>query len=579
MPAGATSAIGSAGWLAGRPSEPLVVESLVKRFGGLTATDGVSFCVGAGEAVGVIGPNGAGKSTLLKLIAGIHRPTSGSIRLGGARLDGAPPHVVSRRGVAIAAQVPRPFSALTVQENVRLAASHLHRPAASGGGWGRRDRGVAAHVAAVLGACRLEHRAHARAGSLGLLDLKRLELARALATDPAILLLDEVAAGLVGEELAEVIDLIREIHGGGRSLLVVEHVQKVIHEVVQRVIVIDWGRIIAEGTPAEVAADPAVQAVYLGVADDDGEDEGGGQSAAEASREKLRSRPAGPPRPPVAPAVASAPTGPALLELERVSAGYGSLLALREVSVRIGRGQIVSVLGANGAGKSTLAGVVSGALAARGGRILLDGAAVTRLPAYRRARRGVRLCPEGRGIFAELSVEENLLLGLPQSMHRSELRQRLIRAFEVMPALESHAGQRAGSLSGGEQQMLAVARALVTESSLLICDELSLGLAPKVIDALYAVLAEVNRTGLAILLIEQNVQRALAISDHAYVLNRGELSYDGPPGPLADEDLLAEVYFRAGPPAALPAAGAPAVPAPAAAGTIRATTTSQGGAR
>jgi branched-chain amino acid transport system ATP-binding protein len=486
---------------------PLVVDGLEKRFGSVVATDQVSLRIEPGEAVGLIGPNGSGKSTLLKLIAGIEKPDRGSVTLGETTLDGREPYVVNRLGIAVAMQVPRPFADLTVHENVRLAAARHDRRR-------KRERQT---VGEILDVCGLRHREHAKASSLGLLDLKRLEFARALATKPAVMLLDEVAAGLVGEELAEVIALIKRVTATGRSVIVVEHVQQVISEAVGRVLVMSAGKLIADGTPAEIAVNAEVKDVYYGAR--------GAQPAAVTS-----------------PAEASSPR-PAVLEVDSVSAGYGSLLALRDVSLAIRQNDIVSVLGANGSGKSTLAATVSGQIRARQGQIRFDGHVVTRSPAYDRARLGICMCPEGRGIFTSLTVAENLMLGIPLRRRREEIAAGLDRVYEILPALRSRARQRAGTLSGGEQQMLAIGRALLMSPKLLICDELSLGLAPKIAEDLYEVLVRVNASGVAILLIEQNVHRALEISTAAYVLNRGQVTFAGSPEELLDARVLAEAYF------------------------------------
>ncbi len=237
-----------------------------------------------------------------------------------------------------------------------------------------------------------------------------------------------------------------------------------------------------------------------------------------------------------------------------MSAGYGALVALRDVGLAIRQTDIVSVLGANGAGKSTLAATVSGQVRARRGAIRFDGHTVTRAPAYDRARQGICLCPEGRGIFTGLTVAENLLLGVPLRRRRADIATGLDRVYEILPVLRSRAGQRAGSLSGGEQQMLAIGRALLMSPRLLICDELSLGLAPKIAEELYEVLVRVNESGVAILLIEQNVHRALDICTMAYVLNRGQVTFAGPPGELRDESVLAAAYFA---PSAQAAAAGP----------------------
>jgi branched-chain amino acid transport system ATP-binding protein len=215
----------------------------------------------------------------------------------------------------------------------------------------------------------------------------------------------------------------------------------------------------------------------------------------------------------------------------------------------------VTVLGANGAGKSTLAAVVSGQILASSGSIRCNGRVITRTPAYHRARLGICLCPEGRGIFTGLTVEENLFLGVPLRRRRAELAGELERIYEILPALRSRTRQSAGSLSGGEQQMLAIGRALLMSPKLLICDELSLGLAPKVAEGVYEALLRINASGVAVLLIEQNVHLALEIATVAYVLNRGRVTFAGAPGDLTDEAALAEAYFAAESPQGAPADG------------------------
>ena len=227
----------------------LEARGLTKRFGGVTALDGLDLSIEPGDVIGVMGPNGAGKSTLLKTLLGEIRPDSGDILLDGRSTLGWPTHQVARSGVALASQVPRPFLRLTVAENVRVGA--LAR--------GDRMRDVD-----VLDLCGLNDKAHRPAGSLGLLDLKRLEMARALSLHPRVLFLDEVGAGLVAHETEQMIEIVRKVHAEGVALMVVEHVEAVIRELAQRIIVIDWGKVVARGTPDEVAANPTVRSIYLG---------------------------------------------------------------------------------------------------------------------------------------------------------------------------------------------------------------------------------------------------------------------------------------------------------------------------
>ncbi|GGN22864.1 ATP-binding cassette domain-containing protein [Streptomyces fuscichromogenes] len=500
----------------------LTVRGLGKHFGGVTALDGVDLTVRRAEAVAVIGPNGAGKSTLLKLIAGVHRRDSGSIHLGERRLDRLPPHRITRLGVALAHQVPRPFHGLTVRDNVRIGAMAAGPPM----------RGP--ELDELLALCRLDTKAARPADSLRVLDLKRLEVARALATRPQVLMLDEVAAGLVGRELDEAIDLIRRVHQRGTTVILVEHIERVVRELVDRVLVLNWGRPIAEGTPAQIALDEQVRAVYLGDSSPAGT--GPAVHSPDVSQDM---RSAGQD---TASTAVPADTDDVLV-LDGVTSGYGDMLALRDFSLRVRPGQIVTVLGANGAGKSTLCGTLMGTVGTRTGRITAFGRDITRLPVHERARLGIAYCQEGRRVFGDLTVAENLQLGAPLSLAKGELHTRMDRVHAVFPVLAERAGQKAGTMSGGQQQMLAVGRALMANPSVLICDEISLGLAPVAIDALYQALTEINAQGVAILLVEQNVKRALGICDHAVVLSRGRVSYRGGPAGLLDEADLDAAYF------------------------------------
>jgi len=232
----------------------LEVQGLTKHYGGVKALSDVNFTLAAGQTLGVIGPNGAGKSTLLALLSGGTRPTKGSVRWRGERIDELPNHRVTRLGIGRARQVPKPFRRLTVRQNLEAAANAAITDAA------RRQQ----LVTETLADCGLLERQHAPAGSLGLLDLKRLEVARALAVAPQLLLLDEVAGGLMGAEVQVIADLIERVKQRGLSIVIVEHVQGVIGRLADQVIVLDWGSLIAQGTPAEVAADENVVRVYFG---------------------------------------------------------------------------------------------------------------------------------------------------------------------------------------------------------------------------------------------------------------------------------------------------------------------------
>jgi branched-chain amino acid transport system ATP-binding protein len=219
---------------------------------------------------------------------------------------------------------------------------------------------------------------------------------------------------------------------------------------------------------------------------------------------------------------------PPALEVEHVSAAYGPYRALFDVSFTVPAAGVVALLGSNGAGKSTVARVVSGLLPTTTGAIRIDGRDVTGQPAYKIARAGMAHVPEGRGIFANLTVEENLTLAFRQRAGRRVVAESLARAYEAFPVLGERRKQRGGTLSGGQQRLLSLAKMLVVAPRLLMADELSLGLAPVVIDAVYDGLREINRAGTALLVVEQQVDRALGLAEGAIVLEHGTVAFAGP---------------------------------------------------
>ena len=228
------------------------------------------------------------------------------------------------------------------------------------------------------------------------------------------------------------------------------------------------------------------------------------------------------------------PAGP-LLELDGVSAAYGPFRALFDVSFTVPERSVTALLGPNGAGKTTVARVCSGLLAPTSGRILLEGEDITGVPAWRVARRGVVHAVEGRSVFASLTVEENLVLSFRQALGQNAVAPTLERAYGTFPRLGERRRQEAGTLSGGEQRMLSLARVLAAPPRVLIADELSLGLAPIVVDEVYDVLGAIRDSGASLLIVEQQVTRALQVADHAVVLGKGAVQYAGPVAGLKDE--------------------------------------------
>jgi branched-chain amino acid transport system ATP-binding protein len=228
-----------------------------------------------------------------------------------------------------------------------------------------------------------------------------------------------------------------------------------------------------------------------------------------------------------------------ILSVENLRVGYGAIEALRGVSLEVPAGQVVALIGANGAGKTTTLRAVSGMLRPAGGSVRLFGEDVTGLPSHQLVARGMAHAPEGRGIFLNLTVEENLDLGAYLRRDRAGIRADLEKSFALFPVLAERRAQVAGTLSGGEQQMLAVARALMSRPRLLLLDEPSLGLAPQIVERIFGVLREVNETGVAMLLVEQNAHKALQLAHRGYVLETGQVAMSG-----TGRELLASPEVR-----------------------------------
>ena len=233
----------------------------------------------------------------------------------------------------------------------------------------------------------------------------------------------------------------------------------------------------------------------------------------------------------------------ALLSLEKVNVFYGAIHALRDVSLTVRAGEVVTLLGANGAGKSTTLRAITGLQPPESGRITFDGADVTGLAAHRLVARGVSMAPEGRGVFANLTVLENLEMGAYLTKDRTVIKRDLDRGFTLFPSLKERMKQRAGTLSGGEQQMLAIGRALMSHPKLLLLDEPSLGLAPIICHTIFSTIDEIKAEGTTVLLVEQNANAALKHSDRGYVLETGAVIFEGTAAEIANNPRVREAYL------------------------------------
>jgi branched-chain amino acid transport system ATP-binding protein len=235
-----------------------------------------------------------------------------------------------------------------------------------------------------------------------------------------------------------------------------------------------------------------------------------------------------------------------MLRLNSVNVSYGAIQAVRDVSIEVPKGKVVTIIGANGAGKSTLLKSIVGLEPVTIGQVFLDGQDITSTPAHRRTGMGVALSPEGRGVFSDQSVRDNLLLGAySRKANAAQTEQKIEHFFGLFPRLRERQEQVAGTMSGGEQQMLAIARALMSEPKLLLLDEPSLGLAPLIIKDIFNTIRTLRETGLTILLVEQMANQALAVADHAYVLETGRITHQGKGSDLLNDPKIRAAYLGA----------------------------------
>ncbi|MGB6007474.1 ATP-binding cassette domain-containing protein [Castellaniella sp.] len=486
----------------------LEVSGLSKRFGGLQAVDDMAFSVDGGEILGLIGPNGSGKSTTLILTMGITRPDRGTVRLRGRDMSGLPTHAIAKAGMTMVFQHSRPLRRQTVLENIQLALLpdallQWRIPPRLD----QRARDVAHRVG-------LSHVLRQRPDSLPFADLRRLEIAKALASNPHVLLLDEPFAGLAPRETGEFSELFLAMREAGCAIVLVDHNVKAVAKLVDRIAVMHTGRKIFEGSPAEATGNERVREVYFGKSLD------AAQSPRSATQHVTPTR--------------------RLLQARIDSVRYGKSQALRDIDLHVDEGEFVSVVGLNGAGKTTLFNSILG-FVDYAGDVHFHGQSLRSRKPSANASLGIALCPETRELFSAMSVRENLDMG-GHALDTRERARRLEWVYDLFPVLGARAAQSAHTLSGGEQQMLTIGRALMQKPSLLLLDEPTLGLAPLVLEDISDVLTRLQQEGgLTVLLAEQNLTFSLKHSDRIYLLETGSLRWDGPAARFAaevGEDLL-----------------------------------------
>ena len=497
----------------GAAHQTLDIEGLGIAFGGVRAVSDLTARMQSGQVTSIIGPNGAGKTTVLNMICGFYRPQTGSIRLGADELAGKPTHAVARAGIARTFQTPQLFERMSVLENLLVAMQRGHLGSPLSGEASSATGAQAQTARALLDYVGYRGGVGRFAGDLAHIDKRLLEIARALALRPGILMLDEPAAGLNASDKQLLAKLLRRIADAGIGVVLIEHDMSLVMGISDHIAVLDAGRSIAQGRPDAVRNDPTVVAAYLGGAHFD-----------------TRPRAAG-----------WKPAATEQLAVRKLGAGYGAVAVVHDVDVALRTGEIVAVLGANGAGKSTLMRALAGLLRPVTGTVLLAGTDVTTFAAHQVAGRGLVLVPEGRQVFPELSVVDNVRLGAYTRRDVTDAEvDDMVKRF---PSLERRRQSRAGLLSGGEQQMLAIARGLIAKPSVLLLDEPSLGLAPALIGELYHVLAELRDQGMTILLVDQMAALALAVADRGYVMESGKVVHAGVASELRHDPALERAYL------------------------------------
>jgi ABC-type branched-subunit amino acid transport system ATPase component len=519
----------------------LRLDKVQRHFGGVRAVDVVSLEVEQGSIQGLIGPNGAGKTTLVNVITGYVPFQSGHAWLQSDEVTGLPAHRIAALGMSRTFQNIRLFKDLTALENV-VVGMHTRRrddtlaqlatlPIFRQDQRSRLDE--ARHLMDTVGLAAKDVGDRA-AGTLPYGDQRRLEIARALALRPRLLILDEPAAGMNPSEKQGMRELIERLNQEGLTILLIDHDMRLVMGVCKRVAVLDFGRKIAEGTPDEVSTDAGVIKAYLGTGGEKVVTSAPGAAAvgeAEALIEAEPGRRAAEPQ-------------KAILDVEDLTVSYGAVTAVRGASLRVAAGEVVALIGANGAGKSTILNTLSGLIRPDSGTAVFDGLDLTIAKSSTIVRHGLVQVPEGREILARQTVLENLVLATWGSRDgAATTRTQIEEVMKRFPILGERRELRAGTLSGGEQQMLAIARGLLAKPRLLLLDEPSLGLAPQMVDQVFAAIEEIHKEGTTILLVEQNALRALEIADRAYVLETGQIRLSGSGDDLLHNPAVRRAYL------------------------------------
>ena len=515
-----------------RADAPVVLtcDGVSVRFGGLQALNDVSVEVREGEIVGLIGPNGAGKSTLMECISGFQPVATGQIHYRDTDLLRHAPGDRANLGIGRTLQNVRLFPYLTVLDNIKVA---LHRHVLHGVfedafrlPFAREEElAVDAEAQRLIELVGMQAFAEKFASELSYGTLRLLELACMLALRPTFLLLDEPASGISQKETEALGPLLRRIkEQTGATVLLIEHDMPLIFSLCDWIYVLDAGQNLAAGTPADIQSNQDVIEAYLGTPAEQK------KVAAQVAHKDEQ---------------VEDTAAELLLELEGVDVFYDRVQVLYDVDVHVRKGERVALLGTNGAGKSTVLKVASKLIEPRQGSVRWKGEDVSKMTAEQLVRNGLGHVPGGRGLFPSLTVMENLRMGGYIYDDQKQVDAEVERVTNYFPWIRERGDQPSGTLSGGEQQQLATARALMSKPELLMIDELSLGLAPIIVERLMETVQQLyEEEGLTVVIVEQQATFALGYTDRAYFMEKGEVRYDGPAAGLAERpDLLRSVFL------------------------------------
>ena len=492
----------------------LVARGISKRFGGIRAVEHVDLLVSDRSLHALIGPNGAGKTTAFNVLSGLVQPDSGDVTLASRSIAGLSPAEICAAGVGRSFQITNLFPALTVEENLRLAVQASHAQRFDPWTVARSIKIVEEETTALVGYLGLVGIEQAAAGELSYGGQRLLDLGLALATKPRILLLDEPLAGLAAAERQRIGELIKRI-SSDLPILFVEHDIDRVFQIADRVTVMNEGRVLSDGTVEDARSSPKVQEVYIG---------SGAHAVASRPRES-----------------AAEPT--VLLSAEAVNTFYGKSHILADVELNVHDHEIVALLGRNGAGKSTLLKSLIGIVPPTSGSIRLRGVETSALKSAEIARLGVGYVPQGRGLFQGMTVAQNLELGRLKRQSGDGLHWEEERILQYFPRLRDRLDTAADYLSGGEQQMVAVARALSGHVHILLLDEPFEGLAPTIIEQLFESFDRLRRE-ISLVIVDHHLDLALALSDRTIALERGRVIHTGPSAALrSDLDLRRKVLW------------------------------------